>query len=464
MISIHKSRIRKRIPRIRNGSIPVTMLVYLLLLSVSPRIFPTVQAKSEDRRHNHPLPVVPYKENTILDDGYSSKILDDLDAFVEGAVSYLIKISHTSQQDQKFPGRFTYQADLRKPLSKTLKNNYWNHHHQSNYNLLRHNGAIYALSQAHKRNAARFERNSPSSDAVKNQRESLQIQIEDTMRRAIGYLRDNALLPVPDHQDEWLAAWERSDANDPHSEPDQAKLGGAGLALIALGEMEKLQPKSVSFELELRKLGAFVESLQKEKSGGFVCKYKWGKGPYDNWVSLYYPGEAALGMVMLAELELELQQRKLRQSQPRRMVTSAQLELEHQHHGHDSSSNTDTEMNSYAQRWMLVAKKALLYLERLRRDQASEDIEPDHWALLATARLLPLLERQNQSLPANSRERKQADLEYRLVYQHGVRVAHSIVADHTTKGLEKHEGCFTYDHRTCATATRLEGLCEWQQL
>ena len=107
----------------------------------------------------------------------------------------------------------------------------------------------------------------------------------------------------------------------------------------------------------------------------------------------------------------------------------------------------------------MVATKALLYLEQLRRDEALDDIEPDHWALLATARLLPILDRQRQALE-NKSEKKQADLEYWLVYNHGVRVATSIVSDHTTEGLKKHKGCFTYDFRTCATSTRLEGLCE----
>jgi hypothetical protein len=102
---------------------------------------------------------------------------------------------------------------------------------------------------------------------------------------------------------------------------------------------------------------------------------------------------------------------------------------------------------TYKQQWIDTATRALMYLERLRRYQYLDEIEPDHWALLATSRILPLLDVQS--------------VEYWLVYGHGVRVAQSMVAAHTQEGLTKHHGCFTYDRRTCPTATRLEGLREF---
>lgn len=456
-MSHNTTKERRRIvtPRIFFWAFVIASLVGPIL------ILPAVKASSHEVKFS--LPIVPTDKNVLDDEQALSKLLGELDSFVQDAVSYLVRISHSAEQDPKFPGRFTYQADLRKKLDPTLKPKYWSHHGQPDYNLLRHNGAIYALSQAYQRNEKRNKtkktRESPNGHTAQ------QTAIQHTMEQAVGYLRDNALLPVPDHKDEWLAAWERTNPNDPHSTPDTAKLGGAGLALIALGKLENIKPDSVC-EDELRKLGAFVESLQNKEDGSFTCKYKWKSGPYDEWVSLYYPGEAALGMVTLAEYELKLEEEENAKKNAQKMITSTDLELEHQqhshhhhHHGHDHDASSTKE--KYSKRWLKVATNALLYLERLRRNQELEDYEPDHWALLATARLLPILNQQRQDIADESSFlRKQADLEYWLIYRHGVLVANSMVADHTTKGLEKHRGCFTYDARTCPTSTRLEGLCK----
>ena len=407
-------------------------------------IIPAVEASDSSDRHSFPLPFVPFVETDIVDNEHAfESLLLQLDDFVQHAVSYLVRISHSPQQDPKFPGRFTYQADTRVSLDPSLQRNYWSHKEQPEYNLLRHIGAIYALSQAYDRRTEHTKNQDDHSDTT--------AVILNTMESAIGYLWDNALLPVPDHKEEWLAAWERIDPEDPNSEPDVARLGGAGLALLVMGQMEGIKPESVLMEKELRKLGAFIESLQDKKTGEFTSKYKWGIGPYHNRVSLYYPGEAALAMITLAELELSIET-----EEQHKMVTSTDLELEHQQHYPKHHSTHTKQSNS--QRWITVATNALLYLERFRRDLDLDEIEPDHWALLATAKLLPILEQQREDKTLDLRDQKQADLEYSLIYSHGVKVAHAIVAGHTTKGLEKHNGCFTYDGRTHATATQLEGL------
>ena len=452
--------IRTRI--LRPSFLSICIVVFVQLLCGSRSSIRSVGAS--EKAPEFSLPVVP---TDLLDSEQEKKaltsILEELDVFVSNAVSYLLKISHTPEQDPKFPGRFTYQADLREALDPSfLKMNYWKRHEQPDYNLLRHNGAIYALSQVYSRNEVRKKNGTDLKKENKNgaknsgYHEYHQAQILRTMERAVGYLRDNALLAVPGHSD-WIAAWERTDTEDPHSRPGTAKLGGAGLAMIALGRLEMLKPGSVSIDQELRKLGAFVESLQDKKDGSFTCKYHWDDGPMNDWVSLYYPGEAALGLVTLAELELTIENADA-DNQQSRTGTSAELELEHQHllkapPGGQGSANAKPKQSD---RWIKIATDALLHLERLRRWQDLEEIEPDHWALLATARLLPILSVRLDGL--SGLERKQAELEYWLVYNHGVRVANSIVADHTTKGLRKHNGCFTYDSRTCPTATRLEGL------
>jgi len=431
------------------------------LLGAEARTRTTFLASKKRKRNKNT------NKNTINSDKDSDKdseslllLLDELDSFVRDAISYLVRISHTHAQDAAFPGRFTYLTDLRHKLDPTLRDSFWNlpNNHQSDYNLLRHNGAIYALSQAYARNQERLAARFGGATALakvdqKLELEKLQTDIRTTMERAISYLRDNALLPVPNHGD-WLAAWERTELNDPHSEPNTAKLGGAGLAMIALGKMESMAPNSVSLERELRKMGAFVESLQDANDGSFSCKYEWTTGPNSEWTSLYYPGEAALGLVTLAELELELEE-----GGNGKAGTTTSTDMEHEHQrlqNPGSSSGADAAPEQHSRRWIRVATKALLYLEKLRRDQSLDEIEPDHWALLATAKLLPILDRQRKALDGN--EKKKADIEYWLVYNQGLRVATSIVADHTTEGLRQHQGCFTYDYRTCATSTRLEGL------
>mmetsp|Transcript_12831 Transcript_12831/g.26839 ORF Transcript_12831/g.26839 Transcript_12831/m.26839 type:complete len:179 (-) Transcript_12831:1826-2362(-) len=139
-------------------------LLFLLLsgwIARSPsslRLLSVAEA-SEERplAGKYALPRVPYfDEDEFLLSSVSS-LLKELDSFVEDAVSYLVRVSHKAEQDPTFPGRFTYQVDLRKSLAPTLRNSYWNpeRHSQPDYNLLRHNGAIYALSQVYDRNEKR---------------------------------------------------------------------------------------------------------------------------------------------------------------------------------------------------------------------------------------------------------------------------------------------------------------------
>ena len=68
-----------------------------------------------------------------------------------------------------------------------------------------------------------------------------------------------------------------------------------------------------------------------------------------SWTSLYYPGEAALGLMMLYEVEDDDAQRI---------------------------------------RWYRGASRAIRYLYEVRKDLPLAKVEPDHWALIATERLL----------------------------------------------------------------------------
>jgi hypothetical protein len=153
---------------------------------------------------------------------------------------------------------------------------------------------------------------------------------------------------------------------------------------------------------DLQRLGQFLLYMQKD-DGGFYSKYLPHAGGRDEqWTSLYYPGEAALGLVMLYE----------RDHQPQ---------------------------------WLDAALRALDYLARLREGRTT--VEADHWAILATARLQHVCAEVDGGL-----------LTTRL-QQHVVQIAESMLAERPPHPPRSSlHGCFTDDGRTTPTATRLEGL------
>ena len=247
------------------------------------------------------------------------------------------------------------------------------------YNFLRHAGAIYAL--------AFYDQAYP------------QALTRNILKRATDFLKDSAIAPVPGNPD-LLAVWSlpeivRSD------KPLQAKLGGTGLGLVALLSAEKRMPGTTSVDY-LRKMGSFLLFMQK-KDGSFYSKYIPAKGGRDDsWTSLYYPGEAALGLLMLYE--------------------------------------KDPALN-----WLQAAADSMAYLARKRG--AKNLVEADHWALLATAKLLPLYDRCRQPLPKAAIER------------HAVQICESILKSLPLKYDNPiRYGGFTEDGRTTPTAIRLEGL------
>jgi hypothetical protein len=247
-------------------------------------------------------------------------------------------------------GRFIYRIDLDADVTP-----------QPKYNILRHAGAMYALESFHRR--------WPNPD------------VAATLGRASRYLQAQ-MGPVEDGK---VAVWSTDDANE-------AKLGAAGLALIALTNLPGTSPE------RLAELANFVAFMQKP-DGSFYSKYFKGDGPDDSWTSLYYPGEAALGLVVLQA--------------------------------------------KHPRQWDRVAASALGYLARSRA--GAESVPPDHWSLIATRDLL---------LHGHVEVGQQHALR-----QHARQVCKAILAGHTVhpEGSQLH-GSFGGDGRTTPTATRLEGL------
>ena len=265
-------------------------------------------------------------------------------------------------------GKFAYRINLDPRVTPAPK-----------YNVLRHAGAMYALTAGYERRPQE-----PTLEAI---------------RRAGRFLRDRCIGPVSGH-DDLLAVW--SAAEMTHSgAPLQAKLGGSGLGLVALLSQEQVEPGSTPIEI-LRGLGRFLLFMQKN-DGSFYSKYIPASGGRDDsWTSLYYPGEAALGLVMLYE--------------------------------HDPSPP-----------WLQAAAEAIAYLARSREDESR--VPADHWALLATARLLPLYDRCD---PPVARK---------VIVGHAIRICRSMLSEQVLQADDPvYVGGFSRDGRTTPTATRLEGL------
>ncbi|MFQ5733019.1 MAG: hypothetical protein ACE5KM_13845 [Planctomycetaceae bacterium] len=265
-------------------------------------------------------------------------------------------------------GRFVYRVNL-DPHSKPPRR----------YNMLRHAGAIYALAE--------YQRRNPS--------EKTQV----ALHKAIGYLR-TSFAPVTGPSP-MLAVWSDSTINGLDA-PRQCKLGAAGLALIALCTTEDVLPGSTELD-ELRSLGRFLLFMQ-NADGSYTSKYVPSTGGRDDrWRSLYYPGEAALGLIRLYE--------------------------------RDPSPE-----------WLRSAARALAYLARVRKGR--RQVPADHWALLATARLLPLCGRSRTE-----------DVDRDALEEHAAQICESILnARPEFPTGSKLRGGFVKDGRTCPTATRLEGL------
>ncbi|MGE3316468.1 MAG: hypothetical protein AB7O26_15235 [Planctomycetaceae bacterium] len=267
-------------------------------------------------------------------------------------------------------GRFVYRVDLQP-----------NRKFPPRYNILRHAGAIYALAGYHAR----------TPDAA----------VHDAIIRSGRYLRAERIAPV--ETNEMLAVWSTGeDSDEEETGVHEAKLGGTGLGLVALLSIEQQQPGETSLN-DLRRLGAFLTWMQRP-NGSFCSKYVPGfEGKDGPWVSLYYPGEAALGLIMLYEKDP-------------------------------------------SPKWLKAAADAMAYLAESRAGKSK--VEADHWALLATARLLPHYDQLKS--PRVTRE---------AIIHHAAQVSESILNSQPAhpENSELH-GCFTKDGRTTPTATRLEGL------
>jgi len=170
--------------------------------------------------------------------------------------------------------------------------------------------------------------------------------------------------------------------------------------LVALAAVDWARPGTIPLA-QLQALGRFVLFLQKA-DGSFYSKYGANGKPIEDWQSLYYPGEAALGLITLYEMDPSPQ-------------------------------------------WIGAAGRALAYLAKSRENAVA--LPPDHWAMIATARFLRYYDR--SSCPASREE----------LVRHAARICESFLREQITSSADARLiGGFGADGRTTPTATRLEGM------
>ncbi len=280
---------------------------------------------------------------------------------IKQSANYLKNATHED-------GMFEYRINMNPNIKVTRK-----------YNILRHAGTIYAM--------AMYYNMYPDENIL------------SAVMRAGAYLRDESILPISDN-DNMLAVWSMPEINGSNN-PLQTKLGGTGLGLVALLSIEKIKPGFTPLQ-KLKELGRSIVYMQKE-DGSFYSRYIPSMGGlHDKQQCLFYPGEAALGLLMLYEKD-----------------TSAV--------------------------WLNSAYKALEYLAISRKN--SSDIPADHWALLATEKILSF---KNSSEVPISRD---------LLINHAIQICETILHSQNNQPYQpKYDGGFSKDGKTTPSATRLEGL------
>jgi hypothetical protein len=183
--------------------------------------------------------------------------------------------------------------------------------------------------------------------------------------------------------------------------PLHAPLGSTGLGLMGLTSLERVAPGNVPLA-EMQSLARFILFMQRE-DGSFYRSYAPDHGGKILVEPLqFYPGESALGLLLLYEIDGE-------------------------------------------QQWLDAAARAVAHMAT-RRDADGEPML-DHWMLIAAGRLWPHFDKISDPPSRERITEFAADLCERFL--------ETMPAKHEDPDLA---GCLTRDGTTCPTATRSEGL------
>ncbi|HEX4955248.1 MAG TPA: hypothetical protein VF017_17810 [Thermoanaerobaculia bacterium] len=203
---------------------------------------------------------------------------------------------------QREDGEFAYEYD---PSADKVS---------SDYNLLRHAGSCYAL----------FELHAATGDA----------RYLAAGRKGLDALWRHLRGPRPEDAGERFQAVV--------SPGEEAKLGGAALALLALLQEREVAPAPIPpLAVELARFLVFMQ----DADGHFRSKYFYGEPDPRPFESIYYPGEAILALARLSDVD------------------------------------TDP-------RWLATARKGADWLIEVRdRGKKVEDLPHDHWLLMGLEEL-----------------------------------------------------------------------------
>ncbi len=266
------------------------------------------------------------------DDDSSNLIISQARLAADRAVQYIVKNTETD-------GRFVYRNSIDPEIQV-----------DESYNILRHAGTIYAMCGYY--------------DVYPND------ELKAAILLAGSYLQNVAIKPLPEADNDgqsMLAVWSGPEI-DMYGK-DRAKLGGTGLGLVALSCIENIQPGFTSQET-LESLARFIKFMQMD-DGSFYSFYTPAYGGKDNsHISLFYPGEAMLGLVMLYELYP-------------------------------------------SKEWLDVVSRGLTYLGESRA--GSDSIPADHWAMIASAKLL------------STELQHTLEISEELIISHGIQVSTTIL-------------------------------------
>lgn len=300
------------------------------------------------------------------------KIAWDLPTAIDEAGAYLTRVNGDN-------GRFVYRMSAEgKPVAP------------KKYNIVRHAGAIYALAD--------YQVQGASTDG--------RAKAAATAERATGELISHYVRPLKSDES-LLAVW--SEPKEEGGKNMQAKLGGAGLSIIGImGRYRALDGGAPGSPKELETaqgLARFVQFMQKP-NGDYTSKYTDEEGKATDFESLYYPGEATLGLTMLYEAD------------------------------HDP-------------KWLETAMKGVGQLVISRRTVARNKLPADHWLMIAIDRLAPFFDKVKE--PSITKDE---------MIDHAVTLGQIMIEGQTRVATERpqFDGCFTKDGRTTPSATRLEGL------
>lgn len=154
----------------------------------------------------------------------------------------------------------------------TYRYNAYEDKNDGGYNMLRHAGTAYSMFQAYR--------------LVGDE------AIYEAAARAMDYYR-RRMKEDDERPGEWFIL-------DGGGSRKRAKLGGAGLGLLAYVEMEKAKPGSSDYEAMLG-LARHIEHMQQD-DGSFESFYNWDGKERTTRKSTFYPGEATLALVRLHQL------------------------------------------------------------------------------------------------------------------------------------------------------------------